>query len=94
MIVIFHGVLSCNIRRPNGQEGFVPKNYVKEIEPAVIKNVTKRKVMKPEKVKLRKKRTEKQRMPKTVRRSALCMCLLVYVCILHVLVLWGYWGEP
>ena len=74
----------------NLQEGFVPKNYVKEIEPAVIKNVTKRKVMKPEKVKLRKKRTEKQRMPKTVRRSALCMCLLVYVCILHILVLWGY----
>ena len=63
----------------------MPKNYVKEIEPAVIKNVTKRKVMKPEKVKLRKKRTEKQRVPKTVRRSALCMylchCLCVYVCV-------------
>ena len=75
-------ILLCAIRRPNGQEGFVPKNYVKEIEPAVIKNVTKKKVMKPEKVKLRKKRTERQRVPKTVRRSALCMCVVcVYVCV-------------
>ena len=55
----------------------MPKNYVNEIEPAVIKNVTKKKVMKPERVKMRKKRTEKQRVPKTYRRSALC----TYVCL-------------
>ena len=34
-------------RRPNGQEGFVPVNYVKEVEPAVIRNITKKKVTKP-----------------------------------------------
>ena len=67
------------IRRPNGQEGFVPRNYVKEIEPAMIKTVAKKKVMKPEKVKMRKKKTEKQRVPKTFRRSALCM-LRIYPC--------------
>ena len=70
-------VILYNIRRPNGQEGFVPRNYVKEIEPTVVKTVTKKKVMKPEKVKMRKKRTEKQRVPKTFRRSALCMSMLI-----------------
>ena len=74
--------LLCNIRRPNGQEGFVPKNYVKEIEPVIIKTVTKKKVIKPEKVKMRKKRTEKQRVPKTFRRSALCM----HICVIFIYV--------
>ena len=80
---MYYVLSSLNIRRPNGQEGFVPKNYVKEVEPAVIKNVTKKKVIKPVKVKLRKKRMEKQRMPKTFRRSALCMYIVanVYVSV-------------
>lgn len=76
VLYTYHHVV-CFVRRPNGQEGFVPRNYVKEIEPAVIKNVMKKKVMKPEKVKVRKKRMEKQRVAKTLRRSALCKCQLL-----------------
>ncbi|XP_065894234.1 spectrin beta chain, non-erythrocytic 1-like isoform X3 [Dysidea avara] len=56
------------VRRPNGQEGFVPVNYVKEVEPAVIRNITKKKVTRPVKVKLRKKKTEQRKVSK--RRSA------------------------
>ena len=78
MLIYIHDVLFIT-RRSNGQEGFVPRNYVKEIEPAVIKSMTKRKVVKPEKVKMRKKRTEKQRVPKTYRRSALCMLLYLHM---------------
>ena len=71
-----------NIRRPNGQEGFVPRNYVKEVEPAVIKNVTKKKVIKPVKVKLRKKRTETQRIPKTfknVLQKIFLVAIIMYI---------------
>ena len=30
-------------RRKNGQEGFIPANYVKEIEPSKVKKVVKKK---------------------------------------------------
>ena len=58
-------------RRPNGREGFVPVNYVKEVVPTVIRNNTKKKVVKPVKAKLRKKRTEQRKIPKRRSSSAL-----------------------
>ena len=64
-------------RRPNGQEGFVPVNYVKEVEPAVIRNITKKKVTRPVKVKLRKKKTEQRKVSK--RRSAALSTYIRYV---------------
>ena len=37
------------------EAGYVPANYVKEIEPRTVKKVTKQKVMVPEKVKVKRK---------------------------------------
>lgn len=59
-------------RRANGQEGYIPANYVKEIEPKVMQKVVKRPVKVPRKVKvektgvrreLRKKKTGLRRTP-------------------------------
>lgn len=59
-------------RRANGQEGYIPANYVKEIEPKVVQKVVKRPVKVPTKVKvektgvrreLRKKKTGVRRTP-------------------------------
>ena len=47
-------------RRGNGQEGFVPANYVKEVEPAVIKKVSKRKEMVSVPVTVTRKKTERR----------------------------------
>ncbi|XP_078000869.1 spectrin beta chain, non-erythrocytic 5-like isoform X3 [Glandiceps talaboti] len=43
-----------NVRRVNGQEGFVPANYIKIIEPKVIQKKVQRKIKVPEKVKVKK----------------------------------------
>ena len=59
-------------RRANGQEGYLPANYVKEIEPKVVQKVIKRPVKVPMKVtvektgvrkELRKKKTGLRRTP-------------------------------
>ena len=47
-------------RRQNGQEGFVPANYVKETAPAKIKKVTTKKGVVNVPVKVKRKRTEKR----------------------------------
>jgi len=59
-------------RRANGQEGYVPANYVKDIEPKIVKKIVKRPVKVPQKVtvvktgvrkELRKKKTDLRRTP-------------------------------
>lgn len=52
--------LSLINRRQNGQEGFVPSNYVKEVDPVKVKKVTKKKEVVSMPVKVRRKRTEKK----------------------------------
>ena len=47
-------------RRKNGQEGFIPANYVKEIEPAKVKKVAKKKEIVKVPVKVKKTRIEKR----------------------------------
>ena len=47
-------------RRKNGQEGFIPANYVKEIEPSKVKKVVKKKEMINVPVKVKKTRIEKR----------------------------------
>ena len=47
-------------RRQNGQEKFVPANYVKETAPAKIKKVTTKKEVVNVPVKVKRKRTEKR----------------------------------
>ena len=41
-------------RRANGQEGYVPANYVKEIEPKIMQKIVKRPVKIPVKVTVEK----------------------------------------
>ena len=58
------GIL-CNLpcplcRRQNGQEGFVPGNYVKEVEPKKVTKVTKKKEMVKMPVRVKKKKIEKR----------------------------------
>ena len=65
---LIYNVMCYSKRRPNGQEGFVPVNYVKEVEPAVIRNITKKKVTKLVTVTVKKKKTEQRKVAK--RRSA------------------------
>ncbi|XP_022241663.1 spectrin beta chain, non-erythrocytic 1-like [Limulus polyphemus] len=55
-------------RRGNGQDGFVPANYVKEIEPKVIKKVVKQSVKVPQKQRV-KKRVMKQQVVKKKKQS-------------------------
>ena len=45
----------------------MPANYVREIEPAKVKKVTKKKEMVSVPVKVVKKKTEKRRVPRTSR---------------------------
>lgn len=47
-------------RRKNGQEGFIPANYVKEIEPAKVKKVVKKKERISVPVKVKKTKIEKR----------------------------------
>jgi len=60
-------------RRANGQEGYVPANYVKEIEPKVHRKVVKKPVIVPVKVKvqktgIRKELVKKKRTPSSKLR--------------------------
>lgn len=62
-------------RRANGQEGYVPANYVKEIEPRMIQKTVRRPVKQPVKVKVLKTGVRKELVKKprpgaaTVRRT-------------------------
>lgn len=58
-----------NVRKADGTDGFVPANYVKEIEPAVVKV----KVRKPEKVRevTRVKKTQMVKQMVPVRKPRL-----------------------
>jgi spectrin beta len=57
-----------SVRRPSGQEGFVPANYMEEVDPAKLQRKVKKKVLVPTKVKVRKTRKEIVKVPKTVRK--------------------------
>ena len=48
-------------RRQNGQEGFVPANYVKEVEPLKTTKTIRQKEMVSVPVKIKRKRLEKRR---------------------------------
>ncbi|XP_066281028.1 spectrin beta chain, non-erythrocytic 5-like isoform X2 [Branchiostoma lanceolatum] len=48
------------VRRPDGVEGYVPANYVKEVEGKVVQKKVKRKVKVPEKVKVKEVKTRKE----------------------------------
>ena len=39
-----------SVKKDDGQEGYVPGNYVKEVDPKVIQKIQKKKVKIPEKV--------------------------------------------
>lgn len=58
-----------NIRKNNGQEGYVPANYVKEIEPRVVRKITKQHTKVPEKRKVMKTVLKKQVVQKKVPRK-------------------------
>jgi len=47
-------------RRANGQDGYVPANYVKEIEPKIVEKVVKRPVKVPRKVMVEKTGVRKE----------------------------------
>ena len=52
------------IRRGSGQQGYVPANYVKEIEPANVKKKVIKKVMEEVPVNVKKKHMVKRRVKK------------------------------
>ena len=56
-------------RRENGQEGYVPANYMQEAEPAKVSKVTKQKEMMMVPVKVKRKKMEKRKVTKSKRRS-------------------------
>ena len=64
-------------RRANGQEGYLPANYIKEIEPKVIKKVVKKPERVPVKVKetrtgVRKELAKKKKPATSLRRTPSC----------------------
>ena len=76
-------------RRANGQEGYVPANYVKEIEPKVVQKVVKRPVRVPVTVKVEKSgmRKELRKKDKTgLRRtpSGIICLLFIHIFIYYV----------
>lgn len=60
-----------NVRRANGQEGYVPANYCKEVEPRKWQRVVKKPVKVQEKVKVKKTiyKTEARPAGKKLRRT-------------------------
>jgi len=48
------------VRRSNGQEGFVPANYVREVEPTKVKKLTKVKEVVNVPVKVKRKKIERR----------------------------------
>ena len=62
------------VRRGNAQEGFIPANYVKEVDPKIIKKKVRRKVRVPEKVMVTKMKVRQEVIKKRKhkdRKSAL-----------------------
>ena len=49
-----------SVRTGSGQEGYVPANYVKEVEPKVVKKKVKKTVRVPQKVMVTKTGTKKE----------------------------------
>ena len=58
------------MRRGNGQEGFVPANYIKEIEPHIVTRNRSVVVKVPEKVKVKKTGIRKEVVRKKSSRKA------------------------
>ncbi|XP_059148013.1 spectrin beta chain, non-erythrocytic 2-like isoform X3 [Physella acuta] len=58
------------VRRADASEGFVPVNYVKEVEPKVVQKVVKQPVMVPEKVMVKKTIMKKEVVKKKKKKSA------------------------
>ncbi|XP_064623906.1 spectrin beta chain, non-erythrocytic 2-like isoform X3 [Lineus longissimus] len=58
-----------NVRKSNGREGFVPANYVKEVEPKVIQRIVKKPVKVPETVKVKKTVYQKEAVPKLPKKK-------------------------
>ena len=54
-------------RRGNGQQGYVPANYVKDIEPATVMKKVKKKVIENVPVKTKKTQVVKRRVRKPTR---------------------------
>ena len=52
-------ILFCNRRQTAKENGYAPANYLKEIEPKLVKKLTKQKVFVPEKV-MRKRKVKKK----------------------------------
>ena len=55
-----------SVRQATGREGYVPANYVKEIDPKVVQKIVKRPVKVQEKIKVMRTgtRPEKRKVPK------------------------------
>ena len=79
-----------SIRQSNGTEGYVPANYVKEVEPKVVQKKVKRPVKIPEKVMVKKvgykKEKQKKKKPPKLRRtpsgSFLYSSTMKFLCLL------------
>lgn len=52
------------LRRGNGQQGYVPANYVKDIEPGLVKTKVMKKVIEEVPVKVKEKQVVKRRLRK------------------------------
>ena len=80
-------------RRNNGQEGYVPANYVKEIEPKVYRKVVKKPVKEPvkvmvEKTGVRKELVKRKRGPSTkIRRTPSGLLLMMVDCCIIITIL-------
>jgi spectrin beta len=59
-----------SVRKANGQEGYVPANYMKEINPKVIKKVIKKTVNVPQKVMVTKTGYRKEIRPIKKKKSS------------------------
>ncbi|XP_071480964.1 spectrin beta chain-like [Diadema antillarum] len=58
-----------SVRRANAQEGFVPANYVKEVDPKIVKKKVRRKVKVPEKVMVKKTKVKQEVVKKRKDKS-------------------------
>lgn len=58
------------IRKPDGNEGFVPANYVKEVEPKVTQKVVRRPTKVPEKVIVKKTVMKKEVVQKKKEKAS------------------------
>ena len=58
-----------SVRQANGNEGYVPANYVKEVEPKIVRKMVKRPIKIPEKVMVKKTGYRKE-MRKKAKKDA------------------------